>query len=275
MAPGAGLLGEGSRRRVPASYQALSGLSWCIDHRIRVANLSSARPRKPDVPRRHSRSSWAGITLVCAAGKAPGPNTVGYPAKFGSSGRRSHRRERWGRHFLRAARRSRWPLRSEHQVHLAETPLQDHSALPRPLPSPAWWPSCWRPTSLTPSEIKASCSRQRQADSSPGAGRRDDQRGLSIERVARKSHSVEKGSGGRMGCRQTGKRRADQALRPFLSEGQSACDDLLGAVNLMSIFGRWASCPWAAGKVRGDRWRSSTSPMEIVPRSLRRRWIPC
>ena len=50
-----------------------------------------------------------------------------------------------------------------------------------------------------------------------------------------------------------------KALRPFLSEkGQSACDDLLGAVNLMSIFESLGEV------VRGQRGRSGERPLAFL-----------
>jgi subtilisin len=62
----------------------IEGLSWCIDHRIRVANLSLSSSTENQTFRDAiAAARKAGITLVCAAGNnGPGPNTVGYPAKF-------------------------------------------------------------------------------------------------------------------------------------------------------------------------------------------------
>lgn len=65
----------------------IDGIGWCVQNRIRVMNLSLSSSTENQTFRDAvAAARRAGITLVCAAGNnGPGPNTVGYPAKFPES----------------------------------------------------------------------------------------------------------------------------------------------------------------------------------------------
>lgn len=60
------------------------GMEWCVSQQIKVVNLSLSASKENQTFRDVVQAARrAGITMVCAAGNSgPGPNTVGYPARY-------------------------------------------------------------------------------------------------------------------------------------------------------------------------------------------------
>ncbi|MFM8221925.1 MAG: S8 family serine peptidase, partial [Planctomycetaceae bacterium] len=70
------------------SFSAIiSGLQWCIDNKIAVANLSLGSSTDPGttVQTAFNNAYAAGLVIVASAGNSgAGVDTVGYPAKYDS-----------------------------------------------------------------------------------------------------------------------------------------------------------------------------------------------
>ena len=62
----------------------ISGIDWCISHGIRIVSMSLGGGSAPAALETMCNTAWSkGLLLVAAAGNSgPGPNTVGFPAKY-------------------------------------------------------------------------------------------------------------------------------------------------------------------------------------------------
>lgn len=62
----------------------ISGIDWCISHGIRIVSMSLGGGAAPAALETMCNTAWSkGLLLVAAAGNSgPGPNTVGFPAKY-------------------------------------------------------------------------------------------------------------------------------------------------------------------------------------------------